>query len=263
MPDQQPPQDKQLVQSLSRGLAVIRSFDSSRPRQTLTQVAEATGLARATARRFLHTLVAEGYARTDGSEFWLTPQTLELGFAYLSSLGFPAVAQPHLVRLSHQLNESCSACVLDGTDVVYVARAAAQRIMSENITIGTRFPAYAAAMGRVLLAGLSPADLDEYFREAEFTAFTPGTITDEARLREEIAQVAEQGYSVVDQELEAGLIAVSCPVVDRAGRTVAAVNCSSHAAKLGYQEVVDKLLPPLRVVARDISRDLATIEGGE
>lgn len=255
--------DKQLVQSLSRGLAVIRAFDATHPRQTLTQVAETTGLARATARRFLHTLVAEGYARTDGSEFWLTPQTLELGFAYLSSLGFPAIAQPHLERLSRQVHESCSACVLDGTDIVYVARAAAQRIMSENITIGTRFPAYATAMGRVMLAGASEAEVDEYFRNAELIRFTPTTVTDEARLREEIAKVGEQGYSAVDQELETGLMAVSCPITDWSGRTVAAVNCSAHAAKFGYPEIVEKLLPPLQAVARDISRDLATIKGND
>lgn len=256
-----PGQDKQLVQSLSRGLAVIRAFDNAHPRQTLTEVAQRTDLARATARRFLHTLVAEGYARTDGSEFWLAPKTLELGFAYLSSLGFPAVAQPHLERLSHQVNESCSACILEGTDIVYVARAAARRIMTENITIGTRFPAYATAMGRVLLADATEAEITAHLAEAPIKQLTPMTITDKKRLREEIAKVRAQGYSGVDQELELGLIAVSCPVKDWSGRTVAAVNCSAHAGKFSYEEVVDKLLPPLRVVAGDISRDLAT-QGG-
>ena len=171
--------DVQLVQSLTRGLAVIRAFSGARPRQTLAQVAESTGLPRATVRRFLHTLVAEGYASSDGTVFWLTPKTLELGFSYLSSLGLPAIAQPHLDGLSRTLNESSSLTVLDGSDVVYVARAAADRIMSVNITIGTRFPAYATSMGRVLLADLPSAQLDAYLAGTALEPITPETVTSE------------------------------------------------------------------------------------
>lgn len=250
--------DVQRVQSLSRGLAVIRAFDAHRPRQTLAQVADTTGLPRATARRFLHTLVSEGLARSDGSDFWLTPKVLELGYSYLSGLGLPEIAQPHLELLSRTLNESCSLSVLDGEDVVYVARAAANRIMNVNITIGTRFPAYATAMGRVLLGGLSPVEREAYFASADIAPITPETVTDPERLRQVIALDAERGYSIVDQELEMGLRSVACPIVDAAGGVVAAVNVSSHVAAYGYDEVVDKLLRPLQETAAAISSDLQT-----
>lgn len=250
--------DVQLVQSLSRGLAVIRAFDGQLPRQTLAQVAEATGLPRATARRFLHTLVAEGYAASDSTVFWLTPKTLELGYSYLSSLGLPAIAQPHLDALSRSLNESSSVTVLDGADVVYIARAAANRIMSVNITIGTRFPAYVTAMGRVLLAGLPPGELDSYLAATTLEPITPETVTSEDAFRQVLDDVQRQGYSIVDQELEMGLRSVACPVRDRSGATVAAVNVSAHAGAVGRREVVDKLLPPLQATARAVERDLQT-----
>lgn len=250
--------DVQLVQSLSRGLAVIRAFDADRPRQTLAQVAEATGLPRATTRRFLHTLISEGFALTDGTLFWLTPKTLELGFSYLSSLGLPAIAQPHLEALSHELNESCSVSVLDGPDVVYVARAAANRIMSVNITIGTRFPAYATAMGRVLLAGLPDAELEAYLAAAPLAPVTPLTVHDAPALAGIIREARREGYNVIDQELELGLRSVACPITNAAGETVAAVNVSAPVAGYGLEHVAHKLLPPLQATARAITRDVET-----
>lgn len=250
--------DVQLVQSLSRGLAVIRAFDGTRPRQTLAQVAEVTGLPRATTRRFLHTLVAEGFARTDGTVFWLTPKTLELGYSYLSSLGLPTIAQPHLEALSHQLNESCSTSVLDGTDVVYVARAAANRIMSVNITIGTRFPAHATSMGRMLLTGLSEQELDAYLDGVTLKHLTPRTITNKHELRAAIQKVAEQGYCIVDEELELGLRSVACPVTNAHGEVVAAVNVSAHAAAYSVDQLRETLLPPLKEAASAISNDIIT-----
>lgn len=252
--------DVQLVQSLSRGLSVIRAFDAEHPRQTLAQVAEATGLARATTRRFLHTLVAEGFALTDGTLFWLTPKTLELGYSYLSSLGLPAIAQPHLVRLSSKLNESCSVCVLDDGDVVYIARAATNSIMSVNITIGTRFPAYATAMGRVMLAGLSPVELDGYLAAASLDPRTPTTITDVSELREVISTVYEQGYSLVDQELEMGLRSIACPIYNAAGEVTAAVNVPAHAARYQPDHMVERLLPSLRDTAAAITRDVVATD---
>lgn len=248
----------QLVQSLSRGLAVIRAFDAHHPRQTLAQVAEATGLPRATTRRFLHTLIAEGYAQSDGSVFWLTPHTLNLGFSYLSSLGLPDIAQPHLEALSHALNESCSVSVLDGPDVIYVARAAANRIMSVNITIGTRFPAYATSMGRVLLAGLPERELDAYLATVPLEPITDQTITDPAALRQELARVAKQGYCIVDQELEAGLRSVACPIRNAEDQTIAAINVSTRAAAYTADELVRKLLPQLNDTALAITRDVTT-----
>lgn len=246
----------QTVQSLVRGLAVIRAFDAGHPRRTLAQVAEATGLARATTRRFLHTLIAEGYADTDGTEFWLTPKMLELGYAYLSSLGLPTIAQPHLEALSRTLNESCSLSVLDGTDVVYVARSAASRIMSVNITIGTRFPAHATSMGRVLMAGLDDATMDE-FLSTPLEPITPTTITNPDTLRSALRNIRDAGWCVVDQELEVGLRSIAAPVRDAAGNTVAAVNVSTHIAAHPYEDLVDNLLPKLVHTADAITRDLA------
>src|SRR5215471_4190173 len=191
----------EFVQSLDRGLAVIRAFGPDRERLSLSEVARATGLTRAAARRFLLTLVKLGYVRSDGREFSLRPKVLELGYAYLSGLALPDVAEPHLEDLSAKLHESSSISVLDGHNIVYVARVATKRIMTVAISVGTRFPAYAASMGRVLLAGLSPEELDQYLAEATFEAFTELTVTDPDQLRELIAAVRSDGYSIIDQEL--------------------------------------------------------------
>ncbi|WP_018296380.1 IclR family transcriptional regulator [Corynebacterium lubricantis] len=244
------------VQSLSRGLAVIRSFNAQHPRQNLSSVAEATGLARATARRFLHTLVAEGYADTDGSEFWLTPAILELGYSYMSGLGLPAIAQPHLEKLSRTIDESCSLSVLDGTEVVYVGRVPVRRIMTVNITIGTRFPAYATSMGRVLLAGLTPDALDRYFESAEINTLTPITKIDEVDLRATLQQVRNDGWCLVDQELEPGLRSLAAPIHNSSGEVIAAVNISTQTSVRSLDTLVEDFLPELLSTCRDISKDL-------
>ncbi|AGF73209.1 IclR family transcriptional regulator domain-containing protein [Corynebacterium halotolerans] len=248
------------VQSLVRGLSVIRTFNADRPRQTLAQVAEATGLARATARRFLHTLVGIGYADTDGVEFWLTPRVLELGYSYMSGLGLPAIAQPRLEELSRQVGESSSLSVLDGPDIVYVNRVPVRRIMTVSITIGTRFPAYATSMGRVLLSGLIPGELDEYFEATELVTLAPTTIHEESRLREEIARVQDQGWAIVDQELEPGLRSLAAPVHSTEGRIVAAVNISTQTAVHDLDELHRAFLPSLIDTARQISADLSATE---
>ena len=172
---------EEFVQSLARGLQVITAFSGDRPRMSLSEVAVATGLSRASARRFLHTLVELGYVRTDGKQFELTPHVLRLGTAYLSGLGLPQLAQPHLERLSAEVGESTSAAVLDGTDIVYVARVSTRRIMTVGITVGTRFPAFATSMGRVLLAYQGAAELDAYFLTADLRPPTPRTVHTESR----------------------------------------------------------------------------------
>ena len=172
---------EEFVQSLARGLQVITAFNSDRPRMSLSEVAVATGLSRASARRFLHTLVELGYVRTDGKQFELTPHVLRLGTAYLSGLGLPQLAQPHLERLSAEVGESTSAAVLDGTEIVYVARVSTRRIMTVGITVGTRFPAFATSMGRVLLAYQRPDELDDYFLTADLRPPTPRTVHTESR----------------------------------------------------------------------------------
>lgn len=248
------------VQSLVRGLSVIRTFNAERPRQTLVQVAEETGLARATARRFLHTLVGIGYAATDGNEFWLTPKILELGYSYMSGLGLPAIAQPRLEELSRNLQESSSMSVLDSDEVVYVNRVPIRRIMTVSITIGTRFPAYSTSMGRVLLAGLTEAELTDYFAAAELKALTPNALRTERELRAELSQVRTQGWAIVDQELEPGLRSLAAPIHSPNGKVVAAINISTQTAVHNLDELHQRFLPSLTETARQITADLAATE---
>ena len=224
----------QYVQSLARGLAVIRAFGAEHPVMTLSEVAARTDLTRATARRFLHTLVELGYVRTDGKTFALTAKVLQLGYAYLSGLSLPQLAQPHLEELSLKLGESTSAAVLDGTDIAYIARVTTRRIMTIGITVGTRFPAYATSMGRVLLAYLPPAALQEYLAVADIKALTPRAIGTVPDLLAELETVRAQGWCVLDQELELGLRSVAAPVHD-GPKVVAAVNVSLQAQSVASQ----------------------------
>lgn len=250
-----PPRDRQFVQSLERGLSVIRALSAPEP-QTLSDVARATGLTRAASRRFLLTLQQLGYVHLNGTRFQLTPQVLELGYAYLSSLTLPEVAQPHLEKLVDDIHESSSVSVLDGTDVVYVARVPTRRIMRVAISVGTRFPAYATSMGRVLLAGLDDAALTSVLDRTELVALTPETIHEPTALHAELNRVRTQGYALVDQELEAGLRSIAAPIRNRSGSVVAAINVSAHATR-PVDDVTATLLPPLLSTASAIERDLA------
>ncbi|WP_129669018.1 IclR family transcriptional regulator [Phytoactinopolyspora endophytica] len=245
------------VQSLERGLAVIRAFDTDHPQLTLSDVARSTGLTRAAARRFLHTLVELGYVGTDGRLFSLRPRVLELGYAYLSSLSLPELAMPSMERLVERVRESCSMAVLDGDDVVYVARVPTKRIMSVVISVGTRFPAYATSMGRVLLTHQEPSRLDDYLDRVKLDPLTPKTITDREQLRAVLDQVRADGYCLVDEELEEGLRSMAVPVLDGDGRVVAALNVSAHTSRGTASAIRRDLLPPLRETAEAISADIA------
>jgi IclR family pca regulon transcriptional regulator len=248
-----------VVQSLVRGLSVIRAFDADNSRLTLSDVARATGLTRSAARRFLHTLVGLGYVANDGRYFTLRPRVLDLGYAYLSSLSLPDIAEPHLERLSIKTGESASVSVLDGRDVVYVARVATRRIMTVAISVGTRFPAYATSMGRVLLAGQSDEWLAGFITSANLTSLTPYTVTDPDKLREIVTQVREQGWALVDQELEEGLRSIAVPVRDASGSVVAALNLSAPARRGSGDDIARELLPPLLDAATEIQSDLASL----
>jgi IclR family transcriptional regulator, pca regulon regulatory protein len=244
------------VQSLDRGLAVIKAFGPDRERLSLSEVARATGLTRAATRRFLLTLVKLGYVRSDGREFSLRPRVLELGYAYLSGLAMPEIAAPHLEELVAKVRESSSISVLDAHHIVYVARVPTKRIMTVAISVGTRFPAYATSMGRVLLAGLSQDDLEQYLAEAVFEPFTDRTVVDQARLREIVAEVARQGYAIVDQELEEGLRAVAAPIRGPGESVTAAINLSAHASRVSLAAMRTELLPALLETASRIESDL-------
>ncbi|WP_432482102.1 IclR family transcriptional regulator domain-containing protein [Kineococcus esterisolvens] len=243
------------VQAFARGLAVIRCFDAEHPELGLADVARRTGMARAAARRFLLTLLDLGYVSTDGHTFRLTPRVLDLGYSYLSSLSLPELAQPHLERLSAQVRESCSVSVLDGGDIVYVARVATRRIMAATITVGTRFPAHATSMGRVLLAALEPAEAAARLRDARPRALTQRTLHEPEALLAELVRVRDQGFALVDRELEDGVRSLAVPL-HRRGAVVAAVNVSVPASRFSTAQMRRDLLPRLRTCARAVEDDL-------
>ncbi len=250
---------REFIQSLERGLGIIRAFGPHAPEQTVTELAATTGLTRATARRFLITLIELGYVESDGRIFRLTPKVLELGYSFLSGLRFPDVALPHLERLVAEVDEGSEASVLDGDHIVYVARVPSSAVMTVAINVGARMPAHATSMGKVLLAALPDAELDAYFAAAELRSFLPRTMTDPAELRAQLERVREQGYAIVDQELEEGLVAIAAPVRGRGGRVVGSINLSSNVMRRSLDSLRGELLEPLLRTARNIETDLAGV----
>ena len=239
---------------------MIRAF-GERPELTLSEMARLTGLTRAAARRLLLTLVDLGYVRSDGRTFALRPRILELGYAYLSTLGLDDVAAPHMEQLVASIRESSSITVLDGDEIVYVVRVPTSRIMTVTIAVGTRFPAYPTSMGRVLLAALPAAALDAYLERVEPVAHTRRTVTDPQHLRVIVDEVRTRAYALVDQELEEGLRSVAVPIVDRSGRVVAALNASVHASRATMEDLRRRILPQLQATADRINDDLRAVSG--
>jgi IclR family transcriptional regulator, pca regulon regulatory protein len=244
------------VQSLERGLAVIRAFTAEAPDLTLAEVARSTGVSRAAARRFLLTLVDLQYVRNDGGRYSLTPRVLELGYAYVASMTLPEVAEPHLERLAAGTGEFPALSVLDGHDIVCVARVPVSRLMTVAINVGTRLPAYATATGRVLIAALRDEELERFLAEADLRPLAVRTITDPEALRDDVERVRAQGYSIVDQELERGLRSVAVPIRGRRGQVVAAVNLAVHESRRTLKSLREELLPPLRDTAAAVEADL-------
>ncbi|WP_144632173.1 IclR family transcriptional regulator [Bordetella genomosp. 13] len=251
----QPPSDS-YVQSFARGLSVIRAFGPQRPRMTLSEVAAATGLTRAGARRILLTLVQLGYVEADQRRFALTPRILELGYAYLSATPLWDLALPYMEEVAETTRESCSVSVLDGTDIVYILRLSTHKVMTINLAVGSRLPAWATSMGRVLLAGLPEAEQERLLDASQIQAYTPSTITDRAALKRVLAEVREQGYACVVQELEPGLQSVAVPIIDRSGRVTGAMNVSGHANRYSREQMLEAFLPLLRRAAQHINQAL-------
>lgn len=242
------------VQSLVKGLAVIQAFNKQNSKMTLSEVANATGFSRAASRRFLQTLVVEGYAKQEGKLFSLTAKILNLGFSYLSSQDIWLHGKSLMQELVEQLNESCSAAVLEGDDVVYVARVATtKRIMSISLNVGTRLPAFATSLGRILLSELSKSKLDEFLSQCEIKQHTAFTKTDKTELMAEILKVKAQGYCVVEQELELGLTSISVPVKDGMGSVVAALSISTHVSQTNTKQLITNILPALQTCADKIA----------
>ncbi len=238
--------DRDHMAALEKGLAVIECFDAAHDKLTIAEVARTAGLSRAAARRCLLTLTQIGYAAFDGKFFRLTPRVLRLGHAWLASAALPQLVQPFLERLSEETHESSSACLLDGHEIVYIARSAQRRIMSVGLSVGTRLPAFCTSMGRVLLAARDPADARARILAGRPRALTPHTVTDPDRLAAILAEVRAQGYCIVDQELELGLISIAMPLINTRGEVVAAFNLSGQVQRSSAAEMAERFLPGMR-----------------
>ncbi|MCC5986525.1 MAG: helix-turn-helix domain-containing protein [Pararhodobacter sp.] len=240
------------VQSLARGLAVLKAFDQDSPAMTLSDVARKTGMSRAAAGRFLRTLVTLEYASFDGRQYRLRPRVLELGMAYFSSHSLVDIANPILAAAAEKAQEPCSMAVLDGAEIVYVARHTANRMMAITITIGKRYPAHSTTLGRVLLGGLDDAKLGRILAEAEIAQATPYTVTDKAALRELIERARADGYAMAENLLEVGILSIAVPVRGRSGKIVAAINMGVPSSRHTLESLRTHLLPILRDTAAEI-----------
>lgn len=238
-------EDKDFVASLEKGLAVIEAFDAGRPRLTLADVARLTGMTRAAARRYLHTLVRLGHAEFDGRFFTLTPRILRLGYAYLSSASLPARVLPFLEHISTETGESSSAAMLDGDEIVYIARSATRRIMSIGLGVGSRLPAYCTSLGRAILAFQSDADIATYLDRVVPEPRTVHTVADRAGLAAALAEVRASGFAAVDQELELGLCSIAVPIRPQSGSVRLAINIGTQAARITMDDMVRRFLPVL------------------
>ncbi|HEV7335862.1 MULTISPECIES: IclR family transcriptional regulator domain-containing protein [Bosea] len=236
--------------ALEKGLAVIECFDAGHDRLTIADVARATDLSRAAARRCLLTLTSIGYAEFDGKFFRLTPRVLRLGYAWLSSTALPKLVQPFLERLSEETHESSSASLLDGHEIVYIARSAQRRIMSVGLSVGSRLPAFCTSMGRVLLAALDPEEARVRILAGKPAALTPHTVTEIEPLMAKLAEVRVQGHAIVDQELELGLVSLAMPLVNGRGQVAAAFNLSVQSQRVAGDEIETNLLPRMRAMQK-------------
>jgi IclR family transcriptional regulator, pca regulon regulatory protein len=255
-------EDPEFIQSIERALSVIRTFSADAPALTLTDVARRTGLTRAGARRILLTLELLGYVSAKDGKFSLLPRILQLGYAYLASMPVWAVAEPHIKKLADAVNESSSLAVLDGPDITYLLHVQTKRIMRLTVAVGSRLPAYATATGRVLLAHLSEGELDHTLGMTEFQQLTPRTVIDPDQLREILRRVREQGYAVVDQELEEGVCSIAVAVRDPRSESMASINISAHPARVPAKRLRAEFLPQLQAAAYEIQQELA-IQVGE
>lgn len=248
-----PAADKEFMTTLAKGLAVLDAFGRQQPSMTLSEAAEATNVSRATARRILRTLAELGYVAQDGRHFSLTPNILDLGFAYLSTQNWIDNAVPLMKDLSERIHESSSAAILQDSEVVYVARVPTQRIMSVAISIGSRLPAFHTSMGRVQLGFLGEDEIWRRLRTVRLAPYTQNSITEPQALFERIRVDRAQGFSIVDEELESGLRSIAVPIADRRGHAIAALNLSAHSMRTSREEMQTSFLPALRDAASKIA----------
>lgn len=248
------PGDPDFMTSLARGLTVIRAFTRQKRQLTIAQISQRTGIPRAAVRRCLYTLGQLGYVGTeDRRTFSLRPKILELGHAYMTSSPLAASSQPILDRVSDVIHESCSMAILDGDEILYIARSSTQdRIMSIDLGLGSRLPAHCTSMGRVLLAGLPPGELADYLKRVRIIAYTNRTVTSVTKLAQLIDDVRRKGHALVDQELEIGLRSLAVPVHDHLGRTPAAINVGVQASRVTAADLETRILPELETASREV-----------
>lgn len=249
--------DPDFMTSLARGLAVIHAFEERKRHLTIAQISHRTEIPRASVRRCLHTLMKLGYVTTDGRTFSLLPKVLTLGHAYLSSTPLAVTAQPVLDRLSDQLNEACSMAILEEDEILYVARSSIPlRLVSMDLSLGSRLPAYCTAMGQILLAALDDAALEEYLEQAELLKRTSRTLTTAEQIRQVVAQIRQQGWVISDQELEPGLRSLAVPLRDSEGQVHAALNVGTPVSRVTRGELETRFLPVLLDASRELSKRL-------
>lgn len=245
--------DPDFIDSVEKAIRLLFAFSAETAVLSVSQAAEITGLSRATTRRLMLTFQKLALVENEGAAYRLTPRVLRIGYSFMSAVPIWEYVQRRLGALADELNESCSAAILDGHDIVYVARVAAKRSMSLTLSIGSRLPAYPTSMGRVLLAGLPESELERFLDEIDLHALTPHTITDRRRLVSVLEQVRISGYSIVDEEREIGVRSAAAPLVGRDGKVVAAINVSVNAARVPLETLVGTMVPQLREVADDLS----------
>jgi IclR family pca regulon transcriptional regulator len=255
------PRRREAMGGLAKGLAVIRAFTRECASLSLSEIAAITDMPAATTRRCLLTLEELGYVTRSGRDFLLRPKVLELGAAYLESMNIEQLTKTHLEELARKTGDSAALCVLDGAEIVYVARASIRTLMRLEAHVGSRFPAHATSTGRVLLSGLGPERLKQYFAGASLEALTDRTVTDPVKLRQLIEDCQRTGYSAVEDELAYGVVALAVPVFDQNGRIVAALNSSSHSRRIAKNKLVRERFSMLQDISRQISSDLAGVRG--
>ena len=255
MPRRDP--DPDFIESIARGFDVLRAFDEQRPVMSLSEVASAAALARPTARRILRTLESLGYVRVAGAGYTLTPRVLELGSAYVQSLGLWDVARPHMERLVGKTHESSSIAQLDGSDIVYVGRVAVPKIITLAVRIGTRFPAPATSLGKVLLAGLDADELDRVLAQPSRAGVVAKWQPDRSELDAALREVRARGWALTDEQLASGIRSIAAPLRDGSGSVVAAMNVTVHAAEVSVETLTGDYLPLLLQTAGAVSADFA------
>ncbi len=245
--------DANFMTSLARGLAVLETFTQHTPQMTISQLSGKTGMSRAAVRRCLYTLSKLGYVGAeDGQHYSLRPKMLSLSHTYTVSNTLSSAAQPILERLSQKLDESFSVATLDGDDIVYIARTQVHRVMSVDLHIGSRLPAYCTSMGRVLIASQPPDEVERYLARVELKPYTPRTVNTVEKLKMLLRNVRRNGYAVCDQEYEIGLRSMAVPVYAPSGKVIATVNLSGHAPRMPMMDMQIKFLPYLRAAANEL-----------